>query len=258
MKKNKLLFISILILVTCTGCTVEYNINITESNIEEIINVTDYESSNRTKQDILKQYNTWYPTFVNFMGNEETIEFENYNQKYDGIEYHTKTIKTLDNGYKYSYKYIYGINDYHDAYTLAVAYLDTTVYKRTNTLVLKTNKESFLCNYNYFEEATININIDPSKYKLNYTNAQEKKNNTYTWNINRNNCDDSQIILTLDIINKESENKLPSSSSKKENIKSNNSLNNYSMYIFLGAILLIIYLGYKWFMKFKEKNNDID
>ena len=168
MKKIRLLFISILMLVTCTGCTVEYNINITESNIDETINIVDYETLNRTKNDILKQYNTWYPTFVNFMNNEETIELENYNQKYNGIEYHKKDIRTLNNGYQYSYKYTYNINDYHDAYTLAVAYSDTTIYKRLDSLILKTSNESFLCNYKYFDEATINITVDPSVYKCQY------------------------------------------------------------------------------------------
>ena len=258
MKKNSLLFISILILITCTGCTVEYNINITESNIKETINIIDYESPNRTKQDILKQYNTWYPTFVNYMNNEDTIELENYNQKYNGIEYHQKEIKTLYNGYQYSYKYNYDIDDYHDAYTLAISYSDTTVYKRLDSLVLKTSNESFLCNYNYFDEAKINISVDPSVYKLNYTNAHNQKNNTYTWILNRNNCNDSQLVLTLDIINKNNQNELPNNNSDIENITNSKQLNDYILYIFLGVILLIIYLGYKWFMKFKEKNNDID
>ena len=31
----------------------------------------------------------------------------------------------------------------------------------------------------------------------NYTNAFNTKNNTYTWILNRSNCNDSQIILTL-------------------------------------------------------------
>lgn len=253
MKKNRLLFISFLILVTCTGCTVEYNINITESNIEEIINVTDYESNN----EILKHYNTWYPTFVNFMKNEETIELENYNQKYDGIEYHKKDVKTLNNGYQYTYQYTYDIDDYHDAYTLAVAYSDTTVYKRTDSLVLRTSNENFLCNYNYFDEAKINISIDPNIYKLNYTNAHSKNNNTYTWIINKNNCNNDELILTLDIINKKSSNSLSSSSNNNKNNKKNK-LNNYTLYVFFGVILLMIYLGYKWFMNFKEKNNNIE
>ena len=75
MKKNKLLFL-IIILLMCTGCTIEYNINITESSIEETISVNYYITSTRTESDILKHYNTWYPVFVNFIDEGETIEIE--------------------------------------------------------------------------------------------------------------------------------------------------------------------------------------
>ena len=48
MKRNKLLFLLTLIVMTCTGCSVEYNINITKNNIEETINVNDNITSNRS------------------------------------------------------------------------------------------------------------------------------------------------------------------------------------------------------------------
>ena len=34
--------------------------------------------------------------------------------------------------------------------------------------------------------------------------------------------------------------------------------NSYILYIFLGILVLIIYFGYKCFLEFKEKNNNID
>ena len=105
MKRIKLLFLLILITITCTGCSVEYNINITKDNIEETIYVTDYISSDRTKREILNHYNMWYPTYVNFITNGESIEIEDFSEKIDGIEYHDKSIIELNNGYKYTYKY---------------------------------------------------------------------------------------------------------------------------------------------------------
>jgi len=68
-------------------------------------------------------------------------------------------------------------------------------------------------------------------------------------NINKNNCNNSEIILTLDIIKKIDE--------KKEK-KQANFLEQYALYIFLVILILIIFFGYKWFMNFKDKNNDID
>ena len=134
---------------------------------------------------------------------------------------------------------------------MATSFAETTVYKRANSLVLKTSDESFLCNYKYFDNAKINITIDPEIYILNYTNSTSKNNNTYTWNINKNNCNNSEIILTLDIIDSEN-NVLPSKNNKKS------ILDEYALYIFLIIMVLIIFLGYKWFMKIKDKNNDID
>ena len=254
MKRNKLLFLLILIITTCTGCSVEYNINITKDNIEETIYVTDYISSNRTEKEIINHYNMWYPTYVNFITNGESIEIEDFSEKVNGIEYHNKSIVELTNSYKYTYKYKYPIDKYYDSYVLASSFAETTVYKRTNSLVLKTSKESFLCNYNYFDNLKINITIDPETYKLNYTNSASKKNNTYSWDINKSNCNNSEIILTLDIINTENSN---NNQSNNENNKKN-IIDEYVVYIFLIAIGLIIFFGYKWFMDFKDKNNDID
>ena len=107
--------------------------------------------------------------------------------------------------------------------------------------------------YEYFEEVKINITVDSNVYKLKYTNAENKKNNTYTWILNKNNCNNSEIILTLDVLNYNEE-----ISDSNDKSKNNNKIDDYILYIFLGVLVLIILVIYKWFMKFKEKNNDIE
>lgn len=254
MKKVKLLFLITLIIITCTGCTVEYNININKDNIEEVINVTDYITSTRTREDILNHYNMWYPTFVNYIKEGETIELEDFSVKANGVIYHEKNINQINNGYNYTYKYTYDIEDYYDSYVLASSFIETTVHEDSDTLVLKTSKKNLLCQYNYFDSAKVNITIDPEIYELNYTNTSNIKNNTYSWNINRNNCDDSQIILTL---NKKIQGSQPSTNNIQNNNK-NSILSNYMIYIFFIVLAIIIFVGYKWFEKFKNKNNNID
>lgn len=256
-KKIKLLCLLCIIIIACTGCSAEYNLSITKDTIEEEINVTDSISENRTKDTIMKEYNKWYPTFVNYINKGETIEIEDFNEKVDGIEYHTKSIKEITNGYQYTYKYLYNIDNYYDAYTLARTFYETKVYKGNNSLVLKTSKENFLCEYNYFDTIKVNIKIDPNVYKLNYTNTTNIKNNTYTWILNRDNCNDSEIILTLDnISNSDSSTVSNNSSNNNSNkIKDNNDI---YIYIIFAILILLILLGYKWFTKFKEKNNSID
>ena len=76
MKQVKLLVVMILIPLICTGCTVEYNININADSIEENIVVNDYISSIRAKEDILNHYNLWYPAFFNYRKAEEIIPKE--------------------------------------------------------------------------------------------------------------------------------------------------------------------------------------
>ena len=196
MKKIKLLLLITLIMTLCTGCNIDYNLYINEDNIEEIINVNDYITENRTKSDILNHYNMWYPTFVNFIKEGESIEIEDFSEKVETIEYHQKDINKIENGYKYTYKYTYDIDKYYDAYSLANTYIETTVLNQDETLVLRTKKENLLCQYNEFESLKINITIDPNVYKLNYTNTSNISNNTYTWYLDKNNCNDGEIILT--------------------------------------------------------------
>ena len=257
MKRVKSIFLVILILLTCTGCSVEYNINITKNNIEEVITVTDYITSNRTKTDILNHYNMWYPTFVNFIKEGESIEIEDFNEKVDGIEYHDKNIKEVDNGYEYTYKYTYDINEYYDSYALASTFLETTIHKKNDNLVIRTSKEHFLCDYDYFDSVKINITIDPEVYKLNYTNTKNIRNNTYTWILNRNNCSDGEIVLTLNEIKQnnsiDNTNKDIDNNNKKENF-----LSNSAIYIFCGILILIILIGYKIFQHLKNKNDNFN
>lgn len=253
MKKIRLLFLTIIIVTMCTGCTVEYNISITEDNIEEVIEVSDYVTSSRTKNDILKHYEMWYPVFVNYVTEGETIELEDFSEKADGVEYYNKSITGINNGYQYSYRYKYDIYDYYDSYALATTFIETTVHKTSDTLVLKTNKENLLCNYDYFDSLEVNITIDPKAYKLNYTNTSKIRNNTYTWNLNRSNCNDSQIVLTLDTLDNNDDviDDIP-----EDNKKIN--LSDYALYIFLGALVILILIGYSIFKKIKAKNDNFN
>ena len=251
MKKIKLLFLITLIITLCTGCDIEYNLKINENSIEEVINVTDYITENRRESDILKHYNMWYPTFVNFIKQGETIEIESFDKKVDTIEYHEKNIKKITNGYNYIYKYTYDIDDYHDAYSLANTYIETTALNGPNALVLRTKKENLLCQYSYFKTLKVSITIDPQIYKLNYTNTSYIKNNTYTWYLDKNNCNNGEIILTLDKINKKVE-ELPLIEDEKTDKKKPKK--EYTIYIFCGILIILILVGYNIFKKMKTKS----
>lgn len=258
MKKIKLLCLIFLILITCTGCKMKYSINITKNTIEEKININDYITSTRTQKDILEQYNNWYPTYVNYITEGETIEIEDYSYKQEGIEYHNKNINMLSNGYNYKYSYIYPINKYYNAYSLALTFVDSTFQNNYDSLILRTSKENLLCNYDYFDSVEVNITIDPKVYKLNYTNTKNIKDNTYIWNLNRNNCKDSQIILTLNKITEYTDNNTSENKDNGNNKLNINKTNDYTMYIFCGILLVIVVIGYFILKKLKLKTNNFD
>lgn len=255
MKKIKLLFLTIIILLMCTGCSIEYNINITEDNVEETIVVNDYITSYRTEKDILNHYNMWYPVFVNYITEGETIELEDFREKAVGIEYYNKNINAISNGYKYTYQYTYDIDMYHDSYALATTFIEPTVYLNSDSLLLKTSKENLLCQYDYFDSVKVNVTIDPEVYKLNYTNTSNINNNTYTWTLNKSNCNNSQILLTLDILDNNNKS-VVDNDNNNDNEKFN--LSDYSLYIFSGILIILILIGYYIFKKIKEKNSNFN
>ena len=253
MKKIKLLLIMILISILSTGCSVEYNLNVSSDTIKEEIIVNDNITSKRTKETILSHYNKWYPTYINYIKNGESIPLPNFDKKYDGIEYYDKSINEINNGYKYKYLYTHNINKYSDAYVLANTFVDTTIQQNYDSFVLRTSKENLLCQYDYFDSVKINITVDPKIYNLNYTNAYNKKNNTYTWIINRNNCKNNQIIITLNkIMNNNEIDNIP----KKDKVI--NKKNDYLIYIFWGILIVIVTIGYFIFKKIKLKSEDFD
>lgn len=257
MKNLKLLFLTILLTTVCTGCSIEYNITINENSIDETITIIDNMSNSRTENDILNHYNMWYPVFVNYVTEGETIELEDFREKVSGIEYYNKSIQEIENGYQYSYNYNYNIDDYYDSYALATTFIEPNVYKTNKSLILKSSKENLLCNYSYFDELKINITIDSNVYKLNHTNTSYVDNNTYTWILDKNNCQDSQIILTLDSINN---NKIDNVDNilDKENPTINKNEKDYSIYIFFGILIVLILIGYFIINKIKEKNNKMN
>ena len=124
----------------------------------------------------------------------------------------------------------------------------------------------------YFDNSATSP-IDPEVYELNYTNTSEINNNTYTWYLDRSDCTNSQIILTLNRkknINDSSTNTsnnsnitnnyLPSDQNNIGNI-TNNDYSEYTMYIFAAIAIVIILIGSYIFKKLKEKsdqNNTID
>jgi len=256
MKRIKILFV-LLIVCLCSGCTINYDLEIKEKEIIENISITDITINERTSSDILSDYNYWMPVYDNIDDPNLIMDGDDAGSKIDGIEYHEKTINRINNGYYHTYKYTYPIDKFNHANSLKLAFGKPSFYDGGSYINIRTNNENGLCNYDYFESMQVNIRVDLSAYSVEQSNADKVIGSTYTWNLNRNNCNDSGISLTLNRISNAS---VSTTTTSRSNNRDRNSggLDNYVLYIFLIVMVLIIILGYRWFNKMKERENGVD
>ena len=80
MKRINKLLVAFMLLFLCSGCSINYHIEITEDYVKETIKVNDIIKSDRTKNDILNQYQSWIPAYT------ESNDVEEYdvNKKTEG------------------------------------------------------------------------------------------------------------------------------------------------------------------------------
>ena len=257
MKRIKGIIFALVLVLLCSGCQVKYNLEINESEIIENIMVNDTLINGRSSKSILSEYNSWMPVYDNIEDPDLIRDSDDNGGKISGIEYHEKSITNINNGYYYTYKYTYPINKFSHANSLRLAFGKPIVYDGGSYINLRTNNENALCNYDYFESLQVNIKVDLNKYTVSNNNAHKINGSTYTWNLNRNNCNDSIISLTLNKINN-STFVTTTSSNNGNTQKSSRGLDNYVLYIFLGIMVIVIILGYRWFMNMKERDNGVD
>ena len=248
--KNKIL-IFILLLIMCSGCTIKYDLEITGTEVKEKISINDVQTENRTKENIYNEFNVWFPAYYNAFGSQVTEA--DLSQKVDNIEYHEKNIKELDDGYTFNYKYTYPLDKFADAQSIRQVYSKSNFYIEDKYISINTNNKNKLCNYSNFKEMVVSISVDEKYYFVQYNNADEVKDNKYTWKFDRNNCEDSKILLTL--------NRIAKPSKKNESITGNKKTNNekdYTVYIIYGVMIIILLLVALYIQKMKEKNDKFD
>ena len=256
MKRIKKILLVLVLCALCSGCTIKYDLEIGESQVIENIVVNDTMILERTNNDILEMYNTWMPVYDNIDNPDLIQDRDDDDGKIDGIPYHEKAITKIDSGYKHTYTYTYPINDFNHANSFKLAFGKPSFYVGGNYINLRTDNENVLCNYDYFESLQVNIKVDLNTYTVEKNNANRVKGNVYTWNLNRNNCHNSVISMTLNRSNNTVVTTTTSSSSVSR--EKTNWLDNYVLYIFLGIMVLIVILGYRWFMNMKERDNRVD
>ena len=190
--KYKYILLSLLCLLFCSGCSVEYNLDIDNKlNFNEVIIINSNDTSDVKRIEELK---TFYPVSY------DADKFEIFEKKTDGVEYYD--VKKSDNNSKVEFVYNYDINSYNDNVfakncyeyvTLMNFYNDNT---KRDELVLSTSSE-FLCfdNNSTLDDVTVKIK---TKRKVYDTNADKIDKNTYVWNINKDNKNEKPIVMSME------------------------------------------------------------
>lgn len=229
----------IIILLLTTGCTCEYNLTIDGNTYKEKITIIGENS-----EEITSFNNNWQIS-INKEDNNTPGDPES-NPENDGNIY-----KYNLSGDKLTFNYDFIGNEFANSMAVSNCYDKLTITNYNQTTIISTSPKAKCYEENPpLTNVKVTIKVDR---KVISNNADSISGNTYIWNITKENASSKSINLVLD---NNKENTL--SSSQMENNEITSKKNDYTICIFLIIIVLIIFLGYKWFMKFKDKNNNID
>jgi len=178
-KIKKSLTISFLLLVL-TGCSANYRITVNKDNIEENIYLNTNEQTFSKLDEEPDKLESVVREMVAFEKNNENFElnFKNFNTT-AGYEYTTK-FKPKSMSWP----------------TIAnECYNNINIDKDDSTLTITTSNE-FLCyeKYTYLKDVKITLNTD---LKVESHNADSAKDNTYTWNISKQNSVFKPLEITF-------------------------------------------------------------
>ena len=177
MKKCKLVLL-IIILLSLTGCSFEYNIKvntntITEENVIYIANT----NKNNIKQEVENLVN-------------------NYTGPTNSLGMYEQSVVEKNNEFGMSYKKTYDeLKDYNHSLSFSICYDSYKLIKEKEKIVISTSKE-FKCFNKYKELDNVTVNIN-SELEVESSNADEVNGNVYTWNINKSNANNKPINLVL-------------------------------------------------------------
>ena len=189
MKNGKFLFF-LLILMICSGCSAEYNLNIDKDDkIKEIITLSA-EDGNDIEQ--IEKYQTYLPI------DKDADDASVFEKKIDGVSYYEQKKSTSYDKLKFSY--LHHFDTFQQDYITNSSYEYVTLTKDKENLILSTSRinKAFEI-YNNLTSVTINIT---SRYKLVDTNADTHSNYKYTWVIDRTNYNNKYLYLSLDTSNR--------------------------------------------------------
>lgn len=177
MTRKKLLLL-IIMLLSLTGCTFEYNVEISTNSIkEDNIVYIDNSNKNNIKEKV-----------------EELVN--NYTGPTNSLGMYEQAIVEKNNNFGMSYKKEYSdIEDYNNSLSFSLCYDNYKLIKEKDKIIISTS-ERFNCFNKYKELDDVTINIK-SKLDVLSSNADTVDDNTYTWYINKGNANNKNINIVF-------------------------------------------------------------
>lgn len=232
---KKILLIFILVFMLC-GCSVEYNVTLDDETFKEtgfLIEKKenkDYVSKNGFTFE--KQLDYTYQSMHDILNGQETEKTQSFELK--------KIDTDKEIGLNYSNELEQ--NNYFLSPILRQCY-DGVSVKNNNSYIKISTGNYFKC-FDYYElldNVTVNFTTN---YKVVSNNADEIKENTYTWFINKNNYKTKEIAIQID----------------KSVVSNNTTLDekesNILTIFLIGTLLVAIFIfGFYTYYKVKFSNN---
>ena len=173
---KKILMLVGLVFLLC-GCSANVNINVNEKTINESVLITAFANNKINKEQLKESFREFIPIYA------DTVIVDTLPDKKEaGIKYYNRTVDELDNGYNFTYKYTFNLNNYVQARTVKKGFKSATAQydkdKKTITLSTDNSGMLFFEQYPDLEEVKVNITSD---YKVLENNADVVNGNIYTW-----------------------------------------------------------------------------
>ena len=189
--KIKILILVFIIFMMC-GCSASVDIEIKDKKVFESVDITAYQNVIYTKEILNSSFRNYIPVYA-----RDLIVDTLPDTPREGIKYYEKTTTDLGNGYKFNYKYTFGLDEYSEARTIkdGFRYYDFSYNDVNNTISISTDDNGLLYfnDYDQLDEVRINIKTN---YFVESNNADEVNGNTYTWVFNKDSK--KSIKMTID------------------------------------------------------------
>ncbi len=230
MKKLLMLF-GILFLLS--GCSVTYELTITEDSVRENVTIYGEDSSDN---EIISIYEKPVEAFIDSAMSSESIE------KLPGEEYYemTKNIDALGNRYL-NLNYNFKKEDFKRASIINYSVSSFEIEEEKDELRFFTGSyiKAFE-QYNGINTLDIKVNVDPS-YEIVSSNAHSISGNVLSWQIKKENKRNSPLNLTIRKKKEGNDNETPSNPSSNNSSNTTNNANDNSgnnLILAFGALIL--------------------